>query len=78
VIDGEVCPLKDIFVVRGGDRLPIAEVSKARPILFDLNVVVTLAVKGRILTPGEHRFSVAVVSREAGRLEIPFADTVNA
>jgi hypothetical protein len=78
VIDGDDCPAKDVLVMRGSERAPVAEVSKARPVAFDINVVVTLVAKGRKLAPGEHHLSVEIASREAGRLKIEITDRIDA
>jgi len=50
--------------LRGSEHLTTAAASKAHPLSFDVNVVVTIAIKNLTLAPGSHRIHVDVISKE--------------
>ncbi len=77
-IDGTAHPQQDIVVGRGNERVAGADASTARPISFDINTVITIAVKGARLAAGENRVGLDVTTREAGRLMFEITDNVNA
>jgi hypothetical protein len=75
-IDGAVYPQNHVIIVRGGERLVATAASSARPVAFDLNVVVTVIITGVTLAEGEHRVSLDVLTREVGRLKFDITDNI--
>ncbi len=76
-IDGHDVPLERVQIV-AGDAAPVraSEISAKTPRAFPLNAVVTFHVQDQPLTPGKHRLTVAVNTKEAGELKIDAEDTI--
>jgi hypothetical protein len=77
-VDGVPYPQKDVVLMRGNERLAATDAGSARPMSFDINVVITIIVKNVKLAAGEHRIGLDVTSREAGRLKVEIVDKLNA
>jgi hydroxymethylglutaryl-CoA reductase (NADPH) len=75
VADGAVHPVADILLVTK-DTMPAAEISKEHPVVFGINTVVTMIVKGAQLAAGEHTVVMGVQTKEAGELKWDVTDTV--
>lgn len=76
-VDGTVCPQENVALTRGAERIAAADCGPGHPLLFDLNVVVTIIIKNITLSPGEHHVTLNITSREAGRLSIEIVDSVH-
>ena len=76
-IDGRDVPLTHIEIITG-DNAPVraSDVSLAQPKAFPLNVLITFRVIDQPLTPGQHRVSVTVNTKEAGELKIDAEDSI--
>lgn len=77
-VDGAVIDPAAITATREGEDAVYraAEVSPQAPVAFRRGEVVTFHVAGQRLTPGEHRFEVEIVERNAGVLTLALSDTV--
>jgi hypothetical protein len=60
----------DVAVHRASDVSPVA------PVSFRRGDIVTFHVAGHRLAPGEHRFEVEIVERDAGLLHLALSDVV--
>lgn len=76
-IDGRPVPLENIEIITG-DTAPVraSAISPDQPKAFPLNVVVTFRVIDQPLTPGRHRVTVSVNTKEAGELKIDAEDSI--
>ncbi len=52
------------------------EVSSKNPVTFAMNVEVKITVRGKPLTPGQHRIVFSVMTREIGRVEFDVSDSL--
>jgi hydroxymethylglutaryl-CoA reductase (NADPH) len=52
------------------------EISSANAIFAPYGGETTISVRGQPLAPGEHQLAFALLTREAGRLQIELSDTV--
>lgn len=77
-VDGEVIDPTAITATREGEDAvhKAADVSPQAPVAFRRGEVVTFHVAGRRLAPGEHRFEVEIVERNAGVLTLALSDVV--
>jgi hypothetical protein len=76
-IDGRPVPLENIEIITGDNAAVRASaISPAQPKAFPLNVVVTFRVIDQPLTPGRHRVTVSVNTKEAGELNIDAEDSI--
>jgi hypothetical protein len=76
-IDGRDVPLANIEIL-SGDNAPVraSDISLAQPKAFPLNVLITFRVIDQPLTPGLHRVTVIVNTKEAGELKIDAEDSI--
>ncbi len=76
-IDGRNIPLDKILITTG-DAAPVraSDISLAVPRQFPLNVVIKFQVEDQPLTPGSHRVTVQVNTKEAGELKIDAEDKI--
>ena len=76
-IDGRGVPLANIEII-SGDNPPVcaSDISLAQPKAFPLNVLITFRVTDKPLTPGNHRVTVTVNTKEAGELKIDTEDSI--
>ena len=76
-IDGRGVPLANIEII-SGDNPPVraSDISLAQPKAFPLNVLITFRVADKPLTPGNHRVTVTVNTKEAGELKIDAEDSI--
>ncbi len=76
-IDGRDVPLDKILITTG-DAAPVraSDISLAMPRQFPLNVVIKFQVEDQPLTPGSHRVTVQVNTKEAGELKIDAEDKI--
>ncbi|CAG0941712.1 hypothetical protein ANRL1_00659 [Anaerolineae bacterium] len=76
-LDGRDIPLDHILIIVN-DAPPrrASEISLASPSPFPLNGKVTLRVEDQPLTPGAHRVTVEVNTKEAGTLKIDAEDSI--
>lgn len=74
-VDGVAYPLSDT-VVTGKETVIASDVSKEHPVVFGINLTVTMNVKGAKLAAGEHTLVIGVITREAGELKWDVTDTV--
>lgn len=76
-IDGRDVPLTNVEII-SGDNAPVraSDISMAQPKAFPLNVLITFRVIDQPLTPGNHRVTVAVTTKEAGELKIDAEDSI--
>jgi hypothetical protein len=77
-VDGSVIDPAAITATRDGENAVhrAADVSPQAPVAFRRGEVVTFHVGGQRLTPGEHRFEVEIVERNAGVLTLALSDIV--
>jgi hypothetical protein len=85
IIDGQTigpehleCRLERPPVRHGRQPEPLVrtadEISPARALRFDLDVVLRLVVYGQRLSPGEHRFALHLRTKEVGDIIVEAAD----
>ncbi len=76
-IDGREIPLAHVLIATG-DAAPVraSGISLASPRQFPLNVIVKFQVEDQPLTPGNHRVTVQVNTKEAGELKIDAEDSI--
>ena len=76
-IDGRNVPLANIEIITG-DNAPVraSDISLEQPKAFPLNVLVTFRVVDQPLTPGNHRVTVIVNTKEADELKIDAEDSI--
>ncbi len=76
-IDGRNIPLDHVFIAVG-DNAPVraGDVSLTSPRSFPINTTVSMRVEDQPLSPGKHRVTVAVNTREAGELKIDAEDSI--
>lgn len=76
-IDGRDVHLTQIEIITG-DNAPVraSDISLAQPKAFPLNVLITFRVIDQPLTPGKHRVTVVVNTKEAGELKIDAEDSI--
>jgi len=76
-IDGRNVPLANIEII-SGDNAPVraSDISMTQPKAFPLNVLITFRVIDQSLTPGNHRVTVTVNTKEAGELKIDAEDSI--
>lgn len=76
-IDGRDVPLDRIQLVVG-ENAPMRanQITFDKPSTFQLNAVVTFLVDDQPLSPGPHRLTVQVNTKEAGELKIDAEDTI--
>lgn len=77
-VDGSVIDPAAITATRDGEDAVYraTEVSPQAPVAFRRGEVVTFHVARQRLTPGEHRFEVEIVERNAGVLTLALSDIV--
>ncbi len=76
-IDGRNIPLDKIQIIVNNDAgIRASDISFASPRAFPLNATVTFVVEDQTLTPGKHRLSVTVNTKEAGELKIDTEDSI--
>jgi hydroxymethylglutaryl-CoA reductase (NADPH) len=75
VVDGTTYPLTGT-VIMAKETITASEISKEKLVIFPINSVVTMMVKGVKLAAGEHTIVIGVMTREAGELKWDVADTV--
>lgn len=77
-VDGQLVEPAAITATRAGDAAVhrAADVSPLAPVAFRRGDVVTFHVAGHRLAPGEHRFEVEIVERDAGLLRLALSDVV--
>lgn len=77
-VDGQPIDPAAITATRAGDDTVhrATEVSRRAPVSFRRGEVVTFHVAGHRLAPGEHRFEVEIVERDAGLLQLALRDQV--
>ena len=76
-IDGRDVPLANILIAVG-ESTPVraSGISLDQPRAFPLNVTVKFQVESETLTPGSHRVTVIVNTKEAGELKIDAEDSI--
>jgi hypothetical protein len=77
-LDGHDIAPESVTALRSGDTEPIRaqEVSRTRPVSVFKGDVVTLAVEGTKLEPGEHKLEVELYELNLGRLAFSITDEV--
>jgi len=76
-IDGHDVPLANISIAVGNvTPVRASDISLDQPRSFPLNVTVKFEVTGETLTPGKHRVTVIVNTKEAGELKIDAEDSI--
>jgi hypothetical protein len=77
-VDGQPVDPAAITATRPGEQTVhrATDVTPMAPVAFRRGDVVTFHVAGQRLTPGEHRFEVEVVERDAGLLQLSLSDVV--
>jgi len=75
-LDGGAVATHSVKLHVGAKWLAANEITVGAPLQFALGELVTLRVEGRPLTPGRHDLTVSVMTREAGRLDLPVLDSV--
>ena len=76
-IDGRDVPLTNVEIITG-DTAPVraSDISLAQPKAFPLNVLIMFRVIDQPVTPGPHRVTVTVNTKEAGELKIDAEDSI--
>ncbi len=75
-VDGNPCPLENVYLVTSSGERPVTGVGAKTPFFLELNKEVTLVIKGLKLEPGHHKITIKVSTKEVGDLEIPVEDEV--
>lgn len=75
-IDGAAQHPSIVTMMRGNERLQASDAGARHPLVFDINVTVTIQFRRITLAPGAHRVGIDVTTREAGRLKWEISDTV--
>ena len=65
-----------ITVVTSNQERTGDQVTRTNPLPVYLGMLFSLRVNGDPLTPGEHTFTVSILTREIGRIKFDFQDTV--
>lgn len=80
-IDGEEVPAEDAaFIIEGqeGEPTPFTAVTPEKPFTLEMNKTTTVRVRGRPLSPGEHRVTLGFVVVGLGEMAFDVADELAA
>lgn len=75
-VDDMVFPPETITVKSPRGEWRADQITGKSPVTFPMNVETKILVQGQAPAPGSHHVVLAVITREVGRLEIDFADSI--
>ncbi len=76
-VDDEGCPPEALSITTRQGQKRGDEISGRAPVYLPYGTEAHITVAGKALTPGEHRVVLAVLTSEAGRLQIEFRDAIS-
>ena len=75
-VDGEILPAERSSFAVDGKRIPFPLVTKENPATLAMNREAVIAIAGKTLTPGAHKFTMGFNVTGLGELNVELVDTV--
>ncbi|NPA91966.1 MAG: hypothetical protein GXO55_11085 [Chloroflexi bacterium] len=73
-VDGRYIATERVYLHVNDDVYPASHIDVHRPVLFQVNHILTVIVEGETLSPGSHHLTCDLYAQEVGWLHIPIED----